>query len=237
MANRLGTPIEAALSLLPAKVHQSIESGTKRALNKGFDWIINTMTDRGRTSSEKSHKFLAGLSGGVGGAFGAASLVVELPISTGIILHSVADIARSEGHELNSPATRLACLEVLALGGRSTVRTPAESNYWLVRTALSRAITEAAAILSERGLAGRSAPAIARLLNAIASRFGILVSEQVAAKLVPVIGAAGGAAINWVFTDHFQRMARGHFIVKRLEKTHGQEAVQSLYLQLAIPMR
>jgi hypothetical protein len=33
--------------------------------------------------------------------------------------------------------------------------------------------------------------------------------------------------------DHFQNMARGHFIVRRLERAHGREPVRDAYRQLA----
>jgi len=33
---------------------------------------------------------------------------------------------------------------------------------------------------------------------------------------------------------HFQEMARGHFVVKRLEKQYGREAVRTAYERLAI---
>ena len=77
-----------------------------------------------------------------------------------------------------------------------------------------------------------SAPAVARLIAQIAARFGFLVSEEVAAKAVPILGAAGGGIINVIFTAHFQDMARGHFIVKRLEAAHGQEPVRAAYDQI-----
>jgi hypothetical protein len=51
----------------------------------------------------------------------------------------------------------------------------------------------------------------------------------VAAQSVPVIGAAGGAAINLLFIDHFQDMARGHFTVRRLERTYGAELIRAEY--------
>ena len=68
-----------------------------------------------------------------------------------------------------------------------------------------------------------------RLVSLIAARFGIVVSEKAAAQLVPVIGAAGGALINTIFIGHYQDMARGHFIVRRLEKTHGAGPVREAY--------
>jgi hypothetical protein len=50
--------------------------------------------------------------------------------------------------------------------------------------------------------------------------------------MVPILGAAGGATINALFIDHFQQMASGHFIVRRLEKIHGAEPVRLAYEKL-----
>jgi hypothetical protein len=66
----------------------------------------------------------------------------------------------------------------------------------------------------------------------VAARFGVPVSEKVMAQSVPVIGAAGGATINVVFINHFQDLARGHFIVRRLERKYDPETVKKAYLGL-----
>ena len=34
--------------------------------------------------------------------------------------------------------------------------------------------------------------------------------------------------------DHFQDMARGHFVVRRLERKYGQEEVRRLYEEIKI---
>ena len=83
--------------------------------------------------------------------------------------------------------------------------------------------------MAERGLGAEGAPALVRLIGVLSSRFGIVVSEKVAAQAVPVMGAAGGALINTLFIDHFQNMARGHFIVRRLERIYGHDAVERAY--------
>ena len=51
---------------------------------------------------------------------------------------------------------------------------------------------------------------------------------------VPAIGAAGGALINSIFINHFQDMARGHFIVRRLERHYDKELVLAEYQKLMI---
>src|SRR5688500_9613961 len=65
VANRFGTPIEAGLKLLPARVSAAINVGTQRALTRALDIIVKSMGSRSGASTEKKHKFLASLSGGV----------------------------------------------------------------------------------------------------------------------------------------------------------------------------
>jgi hypothetical protein len=146
------------------------------------------------------------------------------------MLRSIADIARSEGEDLRAAESKLACLEVFALGGRSSTGNATESGYFAVRTALATAVSEAAQYISERGLAKEGAPVIARLIAQIASRFGVIVSEKAAAQAVPALGALGGALVNLAFIGHFQDMARGHFTIRRLERTYGKEVVRNAYL-------
>jgi hypothetical protein len=187
-----------------------------------------------KSSRDWLHRVLVTSSGVAGGAIGFASLPIELPISTTIILRSIADIARSEGHNVSLLEVKLACLEVLAFGSNSVKDDSAGEGYWVIRAALARAISEAAAYITEKGLAEKGAPPLVRLIAAIASRFSIVVTEEVAAKAVPIVGAVVGGAINYLFMDHFQEMARGHFIVKRLEAKYDTETVERTYKELVI---
>jgi hypothetical protein len=72
-------------------------------------------------------------------------------------------------------------------------------------------------------------PVLLRLINQLAIRFEINVTEKLAAQAVPVIGAVGGAAINTLFIDHFQDMAHGHFIIRSLERSYSPEFIRSEY--------
>jgi len=47
--------------------------------------------------------------------------------------------------------------------------------------------------------------------------------------MMPILGAVGGALINLLFINHFQSAARGHFIVRRLERKYGEELVKREY--------
>jgi hypothetical protein len=70
---------------------------------------------------------------------------------------------------------------------------------------------------------------LVRFATAIASRFGITVSEKVAVQAIPILGAVGGAAINLLFIHHYQGIARGHFTVRRLERRYGATEVRAAY--------
>ncbi|HJR57850.1 MAG TPA: EcsC family protein [Vicinamibacterales bacterium] len=230
IASVVGTPIERLFTKLPHGAADIVQGATTKALNAAARTAIIGMDAAPRSSTQWVHTLAAASSGAVGGAFGLATLAIELPISTVIMLRSIADIARSEGQPVASPEVQLACLEVFALGGPGRGDNAAESGYFAVRAALSRAVNEAARHLAERGLAGEAVPALVRLTSRIATRFGIPVTEKVMAQSVPILGAAGGAAINVLFIKHFQDVARGHFIVRRLEAKFGAERVRDAYL-------
>ncbi len=145
------------------------------------------------------------------------------------MLRSIGDIAREQGESISNDETKLACLQVFALGGNSKDDDGAESGYFAVRAMLARAATEAAEHIAKHGLAQEAAPVLVRFMTVIAERFGVQITQKAAAQAVPAIGAVGGAAINTVFMDHFQDMAKGHFIVRKLERQYGQELIRQQY--------
>ena len=233
ITNVIGTPIEKALRLLPENWNKNVVEVTRAALMKASDAIVVTMKDvPGESASTKWHKLGVALSGGVGGFFGIAALAVELPISTSIMLRSIADIARSEGESLSSMETKLACIEVFALGGTSKDDDASEGGYYAVRSVLAKSISDASEFLVRKTLTDEGAPLLIKLITMVAERFGIQVTEKAAAQAIPALGAAGGAIINTLFMDHFQSMARGHFIVRRLERKYGRDLVERYYREL-----
>lgn len=230
----IGEPLEHMIDFLPAKTSGRLQGVVHAALEKLLDVAVRTLEQQGRAvATPRKHRVAGGISGAVGGFFGVAALTVELPITTSIILRSIADIAHSEGEDISSLDARLACLEVFALGGASSSDDASETGYFAVRAALAKAMADAAKYIAERGLVQEGAPVIARMVAALASRFGTVVSEKVAAQAVPVLGAVGGATINVLFISHFQDVARGHFTVRRLERTYGRDLVRSEYARIA----
>lgn len=233
MTDFIGAPIEKGLELLPDNWNDNISEVTQAALLKASEAAVFTMKDiPGEESSNLWHKLGVAASGGVGGFFGLAAIAVELPVSTSIMLRSIADIARSEGESISAIETKIACLEVFAFGGRSEADEGAETGYFAVRSALAKSVTDAADYIVRKGVAGETAPVLIKFISKVAERFGVQVTQKAAAQAVPAIGAAGGALINTLFIDHFQDMARGHFIVRKLERKYGEAEIKSLYTSL-----
>src|SRR5262245_5647986 len=120
LAELVGHPVEKGLTLLPGDARQRLQALTENALRKTLDTALATLTSTARRpASERLHRAATFATGAVGGLFGLGGLAVELPVTTALMFRSIADIARSEGHDLAAPETRLACLQVFALGGPS----------------------------------------------------------------------------------------------------------------------
>jgi hypothetical protein len=233
----IGTPIEKGLEYLPVGWRAKIAKITNSSLEKSLHWAVKTMNPESVDSYQKLHIAAVAATGAMGGAFGLPAMAVELPISTTIMLRSIADIARANGERINEAETRLECLTVFSLGGNSTSDDAAESGYYAVRASLAGLVTEAAAHLAEKQ-AGKTVaettPALLRFIAKVATRFNIQVSEKAMAQLVPIIGAAGGAIINTLFIDHFQSISHGHFTVRRLERIYTTEVVRKAYHAIEI---
>jgi hypothetical protein len=231
----VGRPVELVGHLLPRAASGVVARASQAALRSALRLALTTLPKAPAKRGRLIHKALAATSGALGGAVGIVSLPIELPIATTLILRAVAEIAQSQGEDLASPEAALACVQVFALGGgQDDSDNPAESSYFAVRAALAQSMSEAAHFVAEHGFVGQGAPALIRVAAEIASRFGLVVSQKIAAQAVPVVGAVGGAAVNIAFMDHYQTIAHAHFTVRRLERTYGKDVIRSVYDQVRL---
>src|SRR6185369_12508129 len=145
-------PIEKGMAMLPKRASGLVNDATTKSLRAALRLAVVTMRKKPRPASRFSHKVLAVGSGAAGEFFGLPALAIELPVSTTIILRSVADIARSEDEDLASPEARLACVEVFAFGGATKKDDAADTGYFAVRSALTLAVAEAAQFIAEKGI-------------------------------------------------------------------------------------
>ncbi|EDT03714.1 conserved hypothetical protein [Burkholderia ambifaria IOP40-10] len=236
LTGMLGAPVEKMIARLPDFATGKINDATQLALRKCLNIALRTLGKPQTPDAEPDkpsnllHKLAVATTGAAGGAFGFLALPVELPVTTTLIFRSVCDIARSEGEDLGSVDTQLQCLAVLGMGGNPDKNEEdADLGYFVLRGALAQAISKASSDITTKGIAAHSSAAVFKLVQTVASRFSVQVTEQMAAKSIPAIGAVLGATVNTLFIDHFQQMAHGHFTVRRLERKYGSVAVKAAY--------
>jgi hypothetical protein len=250
VANAVGRPLDwSARKFVPGIVTKA----STRALNAAMRAAVKTIhaphVGRADDSLQASlssasrtgrlHQGTAFVTGAGGGFFGAAGLLVELPVTTTVMLRSIADIARQYGEDLDDPEVRLECLSVFAHGCPTPGDDDQESTYLTTKLATARLVKDAGRFVAKesarslaRHLAEGTAPLLVRLVAQIAARFKIVVSQKLLAQTIPVVGAGTGALINVAFTDHFNRVARYHFGIRRLDREHGREIVQATYRRM-----
>ncbi|WP_322068150.1 EcsC family protein [Paraburkholderia bannensis] len=245
LAAIVGAPVEKLIAKLPAVANDKVNDATQAALRKCLQLALKTLGKQGESAlaatvpakpSNLLHKFAVATTGAAGGAFGLFALPVELPVTTTLMFRSICDIARSEGEDITHADTQLQCLTVFGMGGRSASDDEADFGYFVVRGALAQAVSKASSEMAAKGFAAHGSAALLKLMQTVAARFSVQVSEQVAAKSIPAIGAVLGAMVNTVFIDHFQNVAHGHFTVRRLERLYGEAAVHAAYDEIELSL-
>ncbi|QHN03890.1 EcsC family protein [Granulicella sp. WH15] len=226
VAAKVGMPVEALLRMLPATARDQVSLAVDKALRH---CLRVALVSSSATPWKRAHTLATAVTGAAGGFFGLAGLAVELPVTTTVMLHSIAEIARSHGEDLSNPEASLSCLEVLALGADGQKGDVVDSAYYATRAALAQVTRDAASYVAQKGVAKEGAPALVSFLTKIAARFGLEVSEKAAAQMVPVAGAVGGLALNIMFMQHYQQLAEGHFAVRALERKYTPALVQAEY--------
>jgi hypothetical protein len=235
LADYAGVPVNRVLGVLPKAVNKQLSGLVRSAVMKGLEVAVDTLDDKPpRSPAMGFSSFLAGVTGGVSGLFGFGALAFELPLTTTLMLRAIAEIAQHQGEDLTTLEARLACLEVFAYGAKRTDEN-LDVGYYAARALISKYSHDIAALALERGAIDASAPVVASLVSEIVSRFGLVVSDKVAAGALPILGAVGGATVNIVFMDHFQRVALAHFTLRRLERTYGSSHIKQRYAELAPP--
>tara|TARA_R110000868_G_scaffold118323_2_gene313901 strand:+ start:1819 stop:2637 length:819 start_codon:yes stop_codon:yes gene_type:complete len=236
--NSVGNVLQNKIELLPEKQQKWLQKISYDILLKVVKTNLFSMKSAKKNTSplNKTYKAVVTSSGILGGTFGVAAFTADLALTTKLMMRSIMDIARSEGEDLQELDTQLACLQVFALGGKSKHDDNLETGYYATRITLNttvRGATKSASIMVSGLLKGSSNP-IMQVLGAVASRFSIQVSEKFVAQAIPILGAAGGGAINLAFIHHFQNMAQAHFTIRKLERTYGEDTVRKAYEAITI---
>lgn len=207
----LGGSIENRLERLPDRVKDAIETGTGAMLEQAYHAAraVGGHSAMPRTG-HWAHKVAAIGSGAAGGLGGLSTALLEMPATVTLIFGAMQKIAAENGFEPVSEETRLTCLEIFGAGG------PGPRDDGVNSTFLGTRI----------GLNGSTLNAV---ITRIAPRFAAVISQKLAAQIVPVLGAAAGAGVNYAFMDYYQEMARIRFGLKRLALIHGEDDVLAAF--------
>jgi len=210
-------------ALRAAGVQERLSQVAQAALARAFDAAVLGVAGKrteARTTGGGRARLLVAASGAVGGAAGLAGFAPDAAVTTLAIMRRIARIAQEEGEDLDDPSARRACLEVFALrsGDRFALRAGDRS--------AQQAQGEAGGGYFATRLLLQGGPLL-RLLAEVAGRYGVQLGRKLAAQAVPLAGAALGAAVNAAFMAEYEGLARAHFTVRRLERTHGAAAIRA----------
>lgn len=249
LADMFGKPLEWLIQgiakISPDVVDKASNAALKAALSVAIATIPESSASESHDSTNMSaigstpdfwHKVSVAVTGTAGGFFGLPGLCVELPITTAIMFRSIASMAAEFGEQLTDDEVRMQCLAIFAMGGPGKPEDAMGSSYLSARLGLEQLVSAAAkavagktaeeiALMVQNG----TAAAVVNLIARIAARFDLIVTEKVVVESLPVIGAVTGATINIAFMDHFNRVARFHFGMRKLERKYDVDRVQSLY--------
>jgi len=204
--NLIGGQAESLLDRLPHAVKARLDEVTVRALEQA---LRAATASRGMVPDQKGwlNTAVTTAMGAAGGAGGLPTALMELPVTTTVLLRAIQGIAAEYGFDPNDPQIARECLTVFASAGPLAADDGADMAFLSARVTLSGA--------SVHGLIARVAPRMAQVLG-----------QKLAAQMVPVIGAAAGAATNYAYTSYYQQMAHVHFGLLHLSERSGRDRTE-----------
>ncbi|CUH52882.1 EcsC family protein [Shimia marina] len=192
----LGMPVGGLLKTLPDDVQNGLGSATELALTQAVKWADGSRAVVKDQPDWINASITAAL-GAAGGAGGVTSSLAELPITVTVLLRAIQGVAVQYGFDPSHDSVRFDCVQVLAANG------PFEEDRG----------ADLAMLEQRAGLAVGGAKWISAV---IVPRLAPVLGQKLAAQMVPVIGAAAGAATNFAYTSYYQDIAHVHFGLRKL---------------------
>ena len=88
----MGDPIEHGFKLLPADVHRRIQKTVNYSMQKTLVAAVSSLkTKKVLRNRNRRYQMLGSGVGAVGGYFGLPALLLELPVSTALMMRSIAE--------------------------------------------------------------------------------------------------------------------------------------------------
>ena len=193
---------------LTPEIQEKVRGLAAATMARAFDVAVLRL-QRGtskKKSSREVTRAVVGVSGAMGGFLGLGGFLPDVTVTTFAIMRSIARIAQEEGEDLADDSARRACLQVFALAPADGNRPESEIGYFSARLLMQ----------------GRP---LVFLLTEVAGRYGVSLTQKLTLQAVPFVGAFGGAALNIAFLRHYEDAARAQFVIRRLERHYGADAV------------
>lgn len=196
LLNAMGTQAERALQSLPAPVQSSLERATRQALGIALQGAGTSRRFWPDQPAQINRMMSAGL-GAFGGAAGLPGVLIELPLTTTLLLRAIQGVAAEHGFDPNAPSLRFDVLDVFSSAGPLHHDDGADTSFLTQRI-------------------GLAAGGLDRMIALVAPRLAAAFGPKVAAQLVPLAGAVTGSSINYIYAGYYQEMAHVHFGLRRL---------------------
>lgn len=255
--DKLGKPLDKLQDYLPQPLQQLVKQAMNTALKSALQAAIkslpahkvnsNTWIEAHEVTKRKAWRHTAAVTttGAISGALGTAALLVELPLTTSLILRSISSMAQEWGHDLRQPEIQMQCLYVFTLGSSHTsADDEMDAAYISARLAYHGLIRELASFISTHSLKDvlfaletGTLPALVKFASLFIPALERTLLRGVLSKGIPVISAIGSAALNAGFCQYFTRAARYHFGLMHLESRYGEQRVHDHYAWALRPLK
>jgi hypothetical protein len=95
LTSAIGTPIEIAFKLLPRPFCKQLHAAADAAIGKAFEVAVSSLHHEHEVDPRNGlYRGLVAGTAAAGGAFGLSGLAFDLPVTTTLMLRSIAEIAR-----------------------------------------------------------------------------------------------------------------------------------------------
>lgn len=196
LLNLIGGQAEGLLDRLPPALRAGLATRTDAALRAAMAAAQGSRGVVGQGPGWMT-RALSTTMGGLGGVGGLPTALIELPLTVTVLLRAIQDAAVDAGFDPAEPAVQYDCIQVFAAAGPLDHDDGADMGFLGTRLTVT-------------------GPALNALIARVAPRLAAVLGQKLAAQTVPVLGAAAGAATNYVYTGYYQQMAQVHFGLRRL---------------------
>jgi len=214
--NLIGGRAENLLEKLPAPVRKELDRATIAALEYA---MTAAHASRGRVPDQSSwlNSAASAAMGAAGGFGGLPTALIELPVTTTLLLRVIEGVAVEYGFDPELESVRFDCVQVFSAAGPLAEDDGSDLAFLAARLALS-------------------GKAVQTIIHKVAPRLAVVMGQKLAAQTVPVLGAVAGAATNYAYTSYYQDMAHVHFGLRKLA-IDGDVRPEDLNRRLALRMK